>query len=79
MESNMRESYIGIEFIAAESGGIAPERGCKGSVVYRPTVNRRLIDGRLADWPTGLTKINRQTDSKSPDLLGVDLIDLVLM
>ena len=45
----MRESFIGIEFIAAESGGIAPERGCKGSVVNRPTVNRRLIDGRLAD------------------------------
>ena len=44
------------------------------SVVNRPSTNRRLIDGRPADRPTGSTKINRQTDQKIPSLLDVDLV-----
>lgn len=48
------------------------------SVVNRPTPNRRLIDGRPADRPTGPTKISRQIDLKSPSLSDVDLLDLVL-
>ena len=49
---------------------------CDGmsSVVNRPTTNRRLIDGRPADRPTGPAKINRQTDQKIPSLLDVDLV-----
>ena len=52
--------------------------GFPRSVVNRPAVNRRLIDGPPGDRPTGLTKINRQTDQKRSGLLDVDLVDLVL-
>ncbi len=47
-------------------------------MVNRPTTNRRLIDGRPADRPTGPTKFDSQTDRKRPGLLDVDLVDLVL-
>ena len=49
----------------------------QSSVVNRPTTNRRLIDGRPADRPTGSTRSSRQTDQKKSSLLDVDLVGFV--
>lgn len=49
------------------------------SVVNRPAVDRRLIDGRPADRPTGPMKIVDRPNKKRRGLLDVNLVDLVLI